>query len=119
MATPAVASSRCGGGGAGGTAQVPPQSRDANATGTAPVDATVDIGGVSYTHPLRVTSWVDDIKQWPEVSVANVVCYLVRSKACDLKEAEAFKSLDSYNYLQCGYAPPQHTFCSKQNYRGR
>lgn len=60
-------------------------------------------GGVSYTHPLRVTSWVDDIKQWPEVSVTNVVCYLVRSKACDLKEAEAFKSLDSYNYLQSGW----------------
>lgn len=56
-------------------------------------------GGISYTHPHCVTSWVDDVKHWPEVSVANIICYLVRSKACDLKEAEAYKSLASYNYL--------------------
>lgn len=31
------------------------------------------------------------------------MCYLVDSKACDLKDVKAFKSLESFNYLQSGW----------------
>ncbi|KAL1478663.1 hypothetical protein MTO96_034924, partial [Rhipicephalus appendiculatus] len=59
--------------------------------------------GVTYTHPMCVNSWVDDIKGWPSVSSAHIVCYLIKSKAYDLKEAEAYKSLDSFNFVQSGW----------------
>ncbi|XP_070390815.1 uncharacterized protein [Dermacentor albipictus] len=64
---------------------------------------TIDIDGVTYVHPMFVNSWVDDVKAWPSVSSAHIVCYLIKSKACDLKEAEAYKSLDSYNFVQSGW----------------
>ncbi|KAH7977637.1 hypothetical protein HPB49_003066 [Dermacentor silvarum] len=64
---------------------------------------TIDIDGVTYMHPMCVNIWVDDVKAWPSVSSAHIVCYLIRSKACDLKEAESYKSLDSYNFVQSGW----------------
>lgn len=33
----------------------------------------------------------------------HIVCYLIKTKACDLRQAEAYKSLDSYNYVQSGW----------------
>lgn len=43
------------------------------------------------------------MKLWPSVTSGDIVCYLLQSKACDLQEAKAYKSLESYNYLQCGW----------------
>lgn len=75
----------------------------ASGSRTSPAADTIEIDGVSYTHPMCVNSWVDDVKGWPSVSSAHIVCYLIKSKACDLKEAEAYKSLDSYNFVQSGW----------------
>lgn len=69
--------------------------------------------GITAVHPLRVKNWVDDMKQWPSISSAHIVCYLIKSEACDLKEAEAYKSLDSYNYVQSGWVG--QVLCHKVN----
>ncbi|XP_077485429.1 uncharacterized protein LOC144095631 [Amblyomma americanum] len=69
----------------------------------ASTEQTITIDGDTHAHPLLVQQWTDDTKLWPSITSAHIVCCLIRSKACDLKEAEAYKSLDSYNQLQCGW----------------
>lgn len=69
--------------------------------------------GAKCVHPLHVVDWVDDMKQWPCVSSAHIICYLIKTKACDLKEAEAYKSLESYNYVQSGWVG--QVLCHKVN----
>ncbi|XP_077494319.1 uncharacterized protein LOC144104967 [Amblyomma americanum] len=69
----------------------------------ASTEQTITIDGDTHAHPLLVQQRTDDTKLWPSITSAHIVCYLIRSKACDLKEAEAYKSLDSYNQLQCGW----------------
>ncbi|XP_042144335.1 uncharacterized protein LOC115311463 [Ixodes scapularis] len=59
--------------------------------------------GEYYAHPEDVTMWIDDIRLWPGIRQADIVYYLLSTQACDLKDVKAFKSLDSYNYLQCGW----------------
>lgn len=47
--------------------------------------------------------WVDDMKKWPQVEKPQILCYLVKSKACDLKDANAFRSMQSFTYMQSGW----------------
>lgn len=42
------------------------------------------------------------MKLWPSVHGPDIVYYLLHTKACDLKDVKAFKSLDSFSYLQSG-----------------
>ncbi|XP_064468467.1 uncharacterized protein LOC135379147, partial [Ornithodoros turicata] len=56
-----------------------------------------------YAHPDDIKEWSEDMKLWPSITSADIICYLLQSKACDLQEAKAYKSLESYNYLQCGW----------------
>ncbi|XP_064464949.1 uncharacterized protein LOC135376376 [Ornithodoros turicata] len=56
-----------------------------------------------YTHSDHITSWSDDIKLWPNVTSGDIVYYLINSKVCDLQEVKAYKSLESYRYLQSGW----------------
>ncbi|KAG0420968.1 hypothetical protein HPB47_003122 [Ixodes persulcatus] len=41
--------------------------------------------------------------KWPEIRSPQIVYYLLKTKACDLEEVKAYKSLDSYNYVQSGW----------------
>lgn len=69
----------------------------------APLKAPVTIGDDEYyVHPDDVTAW-SDMRLWPSVTSGDIVYYLVNSKACDLQEVKAYKSLESYDYLQCGW----------------
>ncbi|KAG0422276.1 hypothetical protein HPB47_001888 [Ixodes persulcatus] len=56
-----------------------------------------------YPHPERITTWQDSEKKWPEIRSGNIVCYLLDTKACDLREVKAYTSLDAYNYVLSGW----------------
>ncbi|KAG0425314.1 hypothetical protein HPB47_027505 [Ixodes persulcatus] len=56
-----------------------------------------------YPHPSCITTWEDNLKKWPEIRSPQIVYYLLKTKACDLEEVKAYKSLDSYNYVQSGW----------------
>lgn len=45
-------------------------------------------------HPSTLTEWVDDMKQWPDVSY-----YFVFSEGVDGEELRNYKSTEAYNYL--------------------
>ncbi|KAL1483046.1 hypothetical protein MTO96_033386 [Rhipicephalus appendiculatus] len=64
---------------------------------------TINIDGNTYTHPSHLNKWLDDTKLWPNVTSGHIVCCLIKTKACDSRQAEAYKSLDSYNYVQSGW----------------
>ncbi|XP_077553851.1 uncharacterized protein LOC144168763 isoform X2 [Haemaphysalis longicornis] len=65
---------------------------------------TISIGGdKTYPHPSTVKDWVDDMKKWPQVEKPQILYYLVKSKACDLKDANAFRSMQSFTYMQSGW----------------
>ena len=55
-----------------------------------------------YPHPDDITSWFEDMRLWPAVQSPDIIYYLVNTKACDLQEVKAYRSLESYNYLQSG-----------------
>ncbi|KAM7306756.1 uncharacterized protein ISCGN_010423 [Ixodes scapularis] len=59
-------------------------------------------GSVPYVHPKEVSIWEDNMKSWPPIEKPDIIFYLLHSKACDLQEVRAYKSLDSYNYLSSG-----------------
>ncbi|XP_064488342.1 uncharacterized protein LOC135400439 [Ornithodoros turicata] len=59
--------------------------------------------GQYYAHPDDISAWTDDLRLWPNTTSGDIVYYLVNSKACDLQDVKAYKSLESYNYLQCGW----------------
>ncbi|XP_070377408.1 uncharacterized protein [Dermacentor albipictus] len=66
--------------------------------------APVDIGDNStYSHPNGVTAWCEDIREWPNVNAADIIFYLVNSKACDFQQIKNFRALESYNYVQSGW----------------
>lgn len=56
-----------------------------------------------YQHPNTVTSWCDDLKKWPQLQTPHIIYYLLEKKACDLREVKAFRSMQSYTYLQSGW----------------
>ncbi|KAG0430387.1 hypothetical protein HPB47_022740 [Ixodes persulcatus] len=56
-----------------------------------------------YPHPSCITTWEDNLKKWPEIRSPQIVYYLLKTKACDLEEVKAYKSLDSYNYVRSGW----------------
>lgn len=47
--------------------------------------------------------WKDDLKIWPKTEAPQITAYLLENKACDFRQMEAFRSLQSYNYLQSGW----------------
>ncbi|KAM7282602.1 uncharacterized protein ISCGN_002748 [Ixodes scapularis] len=66
------------------------------------LDFLVLDGSVPYVHPKEVSIWEDNMKSWPPIEKPDIIFYLLHSKACDLQEVRAYKSLDSYNYLSSG-----------------
>ncbi|XP_064461730.1 uncharacterized protein LOC135371681 [Ornithodoros turicata] len=81
-----------------------PASREPSTTKTKQAKIPLMIeDGRYYPHPDDLDSWSDDMKWWPGVTSGDIVYYLLSSKACDLKDVKAYKSLESYNYLQCGW----------------
>lgn len=61
-----------------------------------------------YVHPKEVSVWDDDIKCWAPVEKPDIDFYLLNSKACDLQDVRAYKSLDSYEYLTAGLVRTVH-----------
>lgn len=55
-------------------------------------------------HPLTIKAadWKDDMKLWPPLQGHQITYYLLKSKACDLEDVQALKSLNSYNYVISG-----------------
>lgn len=43
------------------------------------------------------------MKKWPDIWSADVIYYLLYTKACDMRDVKAYKSLESYNYLKSGW----------------
>lgn len=43
------------------------------------------------------------MKKWPEIRSGNIVSHLLGTKACNLREVKAYKSLDAYNYVLSGW----------------
>lgn len=62
----------------------------------------------TYVHPKEVSVWDDDMKCWAPVEKPDIVFYLLHSKACDLQDVKAYKSLDSYQYLTAGLVGMVH-----------
>lgn len=56
-----------------------------------------------HPHPDSITAWKDDVRLWPGIRQPDIIYYLLSTKACDLRDVKAFKSLESYNYLQSGW----------------
>ncbi len=56
-------------------------------------------GTEKVPHPSSLTGWVDDLKQWPNVSYVDVVNYFVFSEGVDGEELRNYKSTEAYNYL--------------------
>ncbi|CAN7977845.1 unnamed protein product, partial [Ixodes persulcatus] len=56
-----------------------------------------------YLHPSAINTWDEDMKKWPGIRGPDIIYYLLHSKACDLESVKAYKSLDSFNYLQSGW----------------
>lgn len=54
---------------------------------------------VKVPHPSTLTEWVDDMKQWPDVSYVDIVNYFVLSEGVDGEELRNYKSTEAYNYL--------------------
>ncbi len=54
---------------------------------------------VTVPHLLLLTEWVDDMKQWLDVSYIYIVNYLVFSEGVDGKVLRNYKSTEAYNYL--------------------
>ncbi|KAG0445051.1 hypothetical protein HPB47_000995 [Ixodes persulcatus] len=52
---------------------------------------SIDIGGM---FPLF---------KWPDIRAPQIIYYLLHTKACDMEDVKAYKSLDSYNYLKSGW----------------
>ncbi|KAG0416208.1 hypothetical protein HPB47_006619 [Ixodes persulcatus] len=48
------------------------------------------------------------MKCWAPVEKPDIVFYLLHSKACDLQDVRAYKSLDSYQYLTAGLVGMVH-----------
>ena len=53
-------------------------------------------------HPATVSSWEDDMKQWPTVQYAHIVNYLMFSEGVDGEEMGNLKSMEFYNYFNSG-----------------
>ena len=49
-------------------------------------------------HLSVLTEWVDDMKQWPNISFFDIN-YLVFSEGVASKELHNYKSTEAYNYL--------------------
>lgn len=58
-----------------------------------------DDSTVTVPHPSRLTEWLDDMKQWPDVSYIDVVNYLLFSEGVDGEELRNYKSTEAYTYL--------------------
>lgn len=72
--------------------------------GSSPASPVIEIGeNRLYPHPSCITTWEDNLKKWPEIRSPQIVYYLLKTKACDLEEVKAYKSLDSYNYVRSGW----------------
>ena len=54
---------------------------------------------VTVPHLSVLTEWVDDMKQWPNVSYINIVNYLVFSEGVDGGDLRSYKSTEAYSYL--------------------
>ncbi len=65
---------------------------------TAVLKSREDIS-VTVPHPSLLTEWVDDMKQWPDVSYIDIVNYFVFSEGVDGEELRNYKSTEAYNYL--------------------
>lgn len=65
---------------------------------------TLKIGDRVLPHPLSLAAneWKDDMKLWPSLQENHITYYLLKTKACDLEDVQAIKSLDSYNYVISG-----------------
>ncbi|KAH7945792.1 hypothetical protein HPB49_015659 [Dermacentor silvarum] len=48
------------------------------------------------------SDWIEDMKLWPPVQEHHIICYLLKTKACDLEEVNAIKSTEAYNYVESG-----------------
>lgn len=48
------------------------------------------------------SGWVDNMKLWPALQEHHITYYLLKTKACDLEQVQALKSLESYNYVVSG-----------------
>lgn len=51
----------------------------------------------------HLKSWIDDVKAWPTLTAKHITDYLILKKACDEKEAQNWKSLESYQYYSAGF----------------
>lgn len=62
------------------------------------------VGDRVLPHPLSLAAneWKDDMKLWPSLQENHITYYLLKTKACDLEDVQAIKSLDSYNYVISG-----------------
>ncbi|KAM7299602.1 uncharacterized protein ISCGN_020168 [Ixodes scapularis] len=43
------------------------------------------------------------MRLWPSIRIPDIFYYLVHTKACDLQDVKAYRSLESFNYLQSGW----------------
>lgn len=64
---------------------------------------SVFAGGKTYPNPSNIKDWIDDMKKWPLVEKPQILYYLVKSKARDLTDANAFRSMQSFTYMQSGW----------------
>ncbi|VDI39311.1 Hypothetical predicted protein [Mytilus galloprovincialis] len=51
---------------------------------------------------LKVKTWIDDMRVWPNMMYGEIYNFLVESKAVDGQQMENFNSLQSFNYFQSG-----------------
>ncbi|KAG0437880.1 hypothetical protein HPB47_017248 [Ixodes persulcatus] len=56
-----------------------------------------------YPRPSCIKVWEDNVKKCPDVRSPQIIYYLLHTKACDLEDVKAYKSLDSYNYFKSGW----------------
>ncbi|XP_064472512.1 uncharacterized protein LOC135386987 isoform X2 [Ornithodoros turicata] len=59
------------------------------------------VGEWTFPHPSTIpdSEWKDDMKMWPPLQENHITYYLLKTKACDLEDVQALKSLEAYNYL--------------------
>ncbi|XP_041360667.1 uncharacterized protein LOC121376924 [Gigantopelta aegis] len=64
-----------------------------------------------------ITSWTDDLREWPNVMYGDIYNYFITSKAIDGQDMKNFKSLQSFNYFQSGHVGKivHHKYSSNQN----
>lgn len=55
------------------------------------------VGDRVLLHPLSLAAneWKDNMKLWPSLQENHITHYLLKTKACDLEDIQAIKSLDS------------------------